>query len=480
MALRQIMNPYYVFLSWSLSQLTAAQDETCSLAVSRKSVSKYAHLAKDLVAHADADCDSEVGLGRLKFYQAPGEEFCATSTQDASFQCTATWKTRSSTSAESEDYLCLGKGMKMLLPAAGSKEPLKLYGKEGGCSWKLQHLQLDFFLWPGRQMELALQDGSTQLACDEDTGSMPVLLFNDEPSFWNPFISQAQLLMGYVSLAALDLDPKGVRMVLAVDREAIPVSTAPLLPLLEGLFSRAAPSIQRKDKPQLICSENVIVPTGGRNGFVRKNAGRDDPWAAKCRGSPLVRGYGEFVKESFNVTTEMPVISSWRVALLARKANKDHEGKPFNRDMTNSDVVAEGLKASNLTAEQGPISLLEAAAASLQQGLEQAGAQVSVLQMESLSIADQIRAIANTDLLISAHSAALSWMMAMPPCAQVLEICASGNYQFINYAKLAGVEHHCAGPHIAWGTKGFTAPVADMVKEAQDAKQRRDKCLQEL
>ena len=28
--------------------------------------------------------------------------------------------------------------------------------------------------------------------------------------------------------------------------------------------------------------------------------------------------------------------------------------------------------------------------------------------------------------------------------------------------------------------EGFTAPVADMVKEAQDAKQRRDKCLQEL
>jgi len=472
MAFRQIMNPYYVFLPWILLQLTAAQDETCSLAVSRKSVSKYAHLAKDLVAQADADCDGEVGLGRLKFYQAPGEEFCATSTQDASFQCTAKWKERNSTMAESEDYLCLGKGMKILLPAAGSKEPLKLYGKEGGCTWKLPHLQLDFFLWPGRQMELALQDGSTQLACDEDIGSMPVLLFNDEPSFWNPFISQAQLLMGYVSLAALDVDPKTLRMVLAVDREAIPVSTAPLLPLLEGLFSRAAPSIQRKDKPQLICSENVIVPTGGRNGFVRKNAGRDDPWAAKCRGSPLVRGYGAFVKESFNVTTEMPVISAWRVALLARKANKDHEGKPFNRDMTNSDEVAEGLK--------GPISLLETSTVTLQQGLQQAGAEVTVLEMESLSIPDQIRAIANTDLLISAHSAALSWMMALPPCAQVLEICAAGNYQFINYAKLAGVEHHCAGPHIAWGTQGFTAPVDDMVKQARDAKARRDKCLKEL
>ncbi|CAE7823681.1 EOGT [Symbiodinium sp. CCMP2592] len=100
--------------------------------------------------------------------------------------------------------------------------------------------------------------------------------------------------------------------------------------------------------------------------------------------------------------------------------------------------------------------------------------------MESLSIADEIRAIANTDLLISAHSAALSWMMALPPCAQVLEICAAGNYQFINYAKLAGVEHHCAGPHIAWGTKGFTAPVDDMVKQARDAKARRDKCLKEM
>ena len=132
-------------------------------------------------------------------------------------------------------------------------------------------------------------------------------------------------------------------------------------------------------------------------------------------------------------------------------------------------------------------------------------------------------------MLISAHSAALSWMMALPPCAQVLdaralfigflgflgslefigfvgftgfigfigltgfmglmvfmkremerrqgreadgvrvlqmfirffgaalrtvrtakEICAAGNFQFINYAKLAGVEHHCVGPHIAW------------------------------
>ncbi|CAE7823689.1 EOGT [Symbiodinium sp. CCMP2592] len=197
---------------------------------------------------------------------------------------------------------------------------------------------------------------------------------------------------------------------------------------------------------------------------------------------PLATGTGTRISdiESFNVTTEMPVISAWRVALLARKANKDHEGKPFNRDMTNSDEVAAGLKASNATTEEGPISLLETSTVTLQQSLQQAGAEVTVLEMESLSIADQIRAIANTDLLISAHSAALSWMMALPPCAQVLEICAAGNYQFINYAKLAGVEHHCAGPHIAWGTKGFTAPVDDMVKQARDAKARRDKCLKEM
>ncbi|CAE7307108.1 EOGT [Symbiodinium natans] len=448
-----------------------------SLAVSRKSVPKYLHLAKDLAALEDAECDSEVGLGRLRSYQGEGEELCTSGNSDASasFRCTAKWTKRSQTEAESGDYLCRGKGMKILLPQAGSKEPLQLYGQEGGCNWKLQHLQLDFFLWEGRDLKLDLRNGPTDAACDEDMGSSPVLLFSDEPSFWNPFISQAQVLMGYVSLAALDLDPKSLRMVVAVDEEDCCGAKAPLMGLLQGLFSQAGPSIRRKEKPQMICSNDVIVPTGGRNSFVRKNAGKEDPWASKCRNSPLVRGYGSFVRESFNVTSNPVQASTWRIALLSRKANSDHTGK-FNREMTNVEEVVTGLKANGT--EEAPTSLLEVAA--LQRSLESQGAQVTVLEMEALPIVDQVRAIANTDLLISAHSAALSWMMALPPCAQVLEICAAGNFQFINYAKLAGVEHHCVGPHIAWGTRTFKAPVSEMVRDALAAKERRDQCLQSV
>ena len=113
----------------------------------------------------------------------------------------------------------------------------------------------------------------------------------------------------------------------------------------------------------------------------------------------------------------------------------------------------------------------------LQTAVRKAGATIREVQLETLSIPEQADVIANTDILISPHGAALSWMMLLPPCAQVLEICAEGMFQFGNYAKLMGIDHVCVQPSIDWGSWKFNASVANMVQEAAAAKRRRYECL---
>ena len=450
----------------------SADDETCALALhkSRATFAGYHYLAKGLPAHELEACDSEVGLGRLEKYQQEGEEFCASEdVSSVSFSCVASWSEKSKEVAKSDDYVCRGRGMKLQLSSLSEPPFVKLYGSGAGCNWALSEdgLQLQYFLFGNQTVPLSLQSGPITGSCDEDTKASLVLY--SEYDLWNPFINQAQAMMAFASIAALDLDPKSLRLLLL---DLDPSKRSALVALLEGLFSQGGLAVRRGAQRQLVCADRLILPNGGHQSFIRKNAGQSDPWAAKCHNAPIVRGYAAFLKESFTVTSKL-VQENWRIILLPRHPSETHPG-PFNREMENSEDVAKGLM------NETSLSLVSERfhTESLISALTEAGAVVQELQLETLSVSEQLDAIANTDLLISPHSAALSWMLVLPLCAQVLEIYASGNFQFANYANLAGVEHHfvtIAG--VGWGTKKFTLDVKLIVQEALAARGRREKCL---
>ena len=455
-------------------------DETCALALhkSRATFAGYHYLAKGLPAHELEACDSEVGLGRLEKYQQEGEEFCASEdVSSVSFSCVASWSEKSKEVAKSDDYLCRGTGMKLQLSSLSEPPFVKLYGTGTGCNWDLSEhgLQLQYFLFGNQTVPLSLQSGPITGSCDEDTAS---LVLYSEYDLWNPFINQAQAIMAFASIAALDLDPKSLRLLLLdLDprSETLLLQNKPsvLVALLEGLFSQGGLAVRRGAQPQLVCADRLILPNGGHQSFIRKTIEKD-PWAAKCHNAPIVHGFAAFLKESFTVTSKL-VPENWRIILLPRHASETHPD-PFNREMENSEDVAQGLMVS----ETSRTSLLSerSQTESLISALTEAGAVVQELQLETLSVSEQLDAIANTDLLISPHSAALSWMLVLPLCAQVLEIYANRLFQFVNYANLAGVEHHfvtIAG--VGWGTQKFTLDVKLIVQEALAARGRREKCL---
>jgi len=467
-----------ILFQFAFSNGISADDDTCALALHRSTATSpgYHYLAKGLPAHEDEACDSEVGLGRLEKYQQEGEEFCASGDVNVSFSCVATWSEKSKEVAKSDDYVCRGTGMKLQLSSLSEPPSVKLYGSGTGCNWDLSEhgLQLQYFLLGSQTVPLSLQSGPITGSCDEDMAS---LVLYSEYDLWNPFISQAQAMMAFASIAALDLDPKGLRLLLLdldprSEKLLLLNKRSVLVALLEGLFSQGGLAVRRRAQPQLVCADRLILPNGGHQSFIRKNIGQSDPWAAKCQNAPIVHGYAAFVKESFTVTSKL-VQENWRITLLPRHPSETHPD-PFNREMENSEDVAKGLMN-----ETSLLSLVSERSntESLISALKEA-AVVQELQLETLSVSEQLDAIANTDLLISPHSAALSWMLVLPLCAQVLEIYASGNFQFVNYAKLAGVEHHfVTNVGISWGTPEFTLDVKLIVQEALAARGRREKCL---
>ena len=404
----------------------------------------------------------------------PPTRFCASKNVNVSFSCVATWSEISEEVAKSSDYVCRGKGMKLGLSSLSEAPFVELYGSGAGCNWELSEdgLALSYFLFGSNTVPLSLQSGPITGSCDEDMKASSLVLYS-EFDLWNPFINQAQAMMAFASIAALDLDPRSLRLLLLDLGPDSDGRRPALATLLEGLFSQGGLAVRRGEKPQLICADRLILPNGGHQSFIRKNVEEEhDPFAAKCQNAPIVRGYAAFLKESFTVTSKL-VQDAWRITLLPRHPSETHP-VPFTREMENSENVAKGLMNETSLSSFSDRSYTE----SLISALTEAGAIVQELQLETLSVSEQIDAIANTDLLISPHSAALSWMLVMPLCAQVLEIYAHGQFQFPHYASLAGVEHHfVTNVATSWGTKKFTLDVQLIVQEALAARGRRDKCL---
>lgn len=437
-------------------------------------------IKKNIATHPVAECDAEVGAGRLEKYRnSSGDEFCHTAR--SSFRCVADWKEINSQKASAADYLCHGTNMRLTFQRGS---PIKLQGEYDDCQWTLPErgLQLDFFLFDNFKVPLELTNASEHAreeACSE-TVHGPLLLYS-EHDYWNPYLSQAQALMAYISVEALDLDMSSMRVLFTGQpvTEQKDGRMNPTFNLITSLFSQGGASFQPDSGPRSICAKNVVVPPGGKASFIRKNADHNDPWAAKCTRAPLLLGYANFLLKALHVRKlESP---KERVVLLVRKSSSVHPD-PYKREMSNPDELEQKLQdlpEASLLQEASSLQV-QAFEAALASKLRETGREVIEASPELLSVREQAELFAHADVIISAHSAALSWMVVAPECTQVLEFCASGNYQFVNYAKLVGLHHNCVPDvHLSWGTDSFKAPVGKVFSEVVEALARRQQCKEQ-
>jgi len=190
----------------------------------------------------------------------------------------------------------------------------------------------------------------------------------------------------------------------------------------------------------------------------------DDPWAKRCSQAPLLASYSQYLMGHLVAQEHLHLErTTERVLLLVRKPSAIHPDH-YHREIGNEADVDSGLISMFLSSQ---------AVSALMVALTKEGREVVEGRPELLSASQQAEMFANADIVISVHAASLSWMLVTSKCAQILEMRASGNHQFQNYAKLTGRQYTCV-PDMAleWGNESFDVPVQALVETVSSASTR--------
>ena len=130
---------------------------------------------------------------------------------------------------------------------------------------------------------------------------------------------------------------------------------------------------------------------------------------SSCRqATALFRGFREFVLAPFGLGAAATVLAPGaplKVRLVSRRPSKKR--RRMARQIANEDALLAMLRQVAATA----------AAAEPPQGVE-----VSLLDLSELSLAEQLKMVASTDVLIGMHGAALAYSILMAPHAAVVEL----------------------------------------------------------
>lgn len=406
------------------------------------------------------------------------EEFIFTTRSESasSFKCRARWKTRTSEVAAAKDYICRGRNLKVVVnKTAPARVGLQVWPD---ASWKLpagKHLKLDAHF--GRNVNVTLMNADEGRGQCDETDDRTIVLWEIGDT-WNPFEGGHQLVMAYVSVLALKLDPQRLRVLLT---RPFPLTDSKGRPkaswqydFLSMVLSRGGPMISPDTwAARTICATDIVVPSGGDPSPLHRTINRDDPNLAQCQGgAPLFLGMKQFVIQALNVQPVAPSVSLGdRLIMLVRKPSTVHPGQ-FKRVFENFQEVADAL--SSRETYQLESNALALVGSFLKQGTRR----VTVLSPETLTLVEQVQEFADADFVLSPHAASLTWMYLMPQCGQVLEFCTGADFHYVNIAHYAGMHHRCLSGLRGWGTPSFKANVADVLRQKDAATKAWQTCVQ--
>merc|ERR550532_1607758 len=110
------------------------------------------------------------------------------------------------------------------------------------------------------------------------------------------------------------------------------------------------------EEQAVVCAKQVVVPTGGGTSFIRKSPERDDPWASKCHDAPLVKSYGQFLRDVWGAGPT-GVREKERVVICVRDPSDVHPA-PYRRHMDNTDDLKKEIMKEKQRAFRSHLAML--------------------------------------------------------------------------------------------------------------------------
>jgi len=322
--------------------------------------------------------------------------------------------------------------------------------------------------------------------------------------------------MAFATIAKLGLNPDEVHLVFD-SGAAFSCPQCKMADFLERVLSRGGSALHL-EKEGSLCLENLILPIPGSQSFMLRNKGYDDPLAARCSNSPVLLGFSDYVKDAFAVplafsnrrsvfsgAETLPELGGPKLRItlpLRTGAGKDGKPRDFNRKMTNQDELVGALNGhvhAQGDGQRGRVAskqfLLseeeydeegheEDATAATQMMMELLGSElrrtgefdVRTVELQSMTIDDQVKLFSDTDLIIAPHGASLTWQILLPECGQVIEFCDGADRHFVNIAHYAGNKHTCLQGPSGWGAKSFIADVDATLARVKEIKGEWNTC----
>eukprot|EP00929_Paragymnodinium_shiwhaense_P123448 TRINITY_DN9734_c0_g1_i2.p1 TRINITY_DN9734_c0_g1~~TRINITY_DN9734_c0_g1_i2.p1 ORF type:complete len:536 (+),score=88.16 TRINITY_DN9734_c0_g1_i2:133-1740(+) len=362
----------------------------------------------------------------------------------------------------------------------------------GGCEWEAGALEMST-VWGNPLRMMALPAGEDDTCTPEGTINGTVLIWRPTELF-NPYEGMHQPLMTFATLAALGVDAARARLFYA---SATP-PTGVLVPLIEKLYGRGGRSLDASGPRKTLCISDLVVPIPGERSQDFINPYQVDQRPERCFAAPLLRGFASFMLDSFAVKQEPS--RRMRITMITRARSKVHPGR-FQRHMVNQPEFLQALEDAKQTGVLDPAKahLWEKTFEGVPLGRRRSGGsmkralfrsetlqasdseadlsehvnnqldllssalskgwEVVELRPEDLTIAEQLRIFANTDLLVSPHGAGLTWSMLLPQCGQVLEFCTANLLHYAHLVRYAGRNHTCRAGAERWESIKFFVDV---------------------
>ena len=233
---------------------------------------------------------------------------------------------------------------------------------------------------------------------------------------WNPYEGHHQLTAAFMTARALKIPLKGASVGF---RGA--VSTRRGFPL-HGLWNLTFDTVIFSGT---VCSRRLILPTSAEHSF--------NTWHQQtCDDPNLLQDYRHWIRSFLDI--QRP--GCFQVVLI-------HRPRELHRHENNIDDFATEIRKRKYDGRD---------------------VCVKVLVPHRLSVKQQLDLVASSDMLIGTHGAALTWLVALPPHATVVELSANKPH-YKHWAKALNVSYKSVRTGIQWGTQSYSIDIERTARE---------------
>ncbi|EER16443.1 conserved hypothetical protein [Perkinsus marinus ATCC 50983] len=337
------------------------------------------------------------------------------------------------------NYLCVGRHLYTVTKEIGNLTRLRLYGH---CRASEAFKGMKFIDCEDKKNKQLAEFRGVPMAQPNCTHALgTVMVFRTRETLGrNPWHSHEEILTLFITMAALELDPGDVTILINRPKPDLR-KIFPLLGIYEAVLApgRTVYADELAKEGGTVCFEKVIFPVPPEQAFHTKLPLKG------CGRSSILMAYRDHLMKVYNVTPRPALaVQRVRITVISR-------GMGFNRRAINEGVMVESLKRP--------------------------GREVRLVKFGELELQKQLETAANTDILLGVHGAALWWLIMLPDCGQILELGTGADGHYRNLAAYRGVSHTFLKQKLGHTTVEFKWDIIQLGEAVGEAEIKWRKCM---